>query len=162
MGRPHRDGSRVWLMHKVKAQYHHSRDFLVTGSVPSQRDRLMIFFRNCGEILQREQAVAAAAAEFQEARKRLTSDPGRMHLDEYARLVALFFAPRHRDAVQRYLRKSDTRQQLDARQAATFNNTIATATARTTAITRCRRRRAVRARWARRSRSPVSLTIVRV
>jgi hypothetical protein len=38
----------------------------------------------------------------------------------------------------------------------------ATATARTTAITRCRRRRAVRARWARRSRSPVSLTIVRV
>ena len=46
-------------------------------------------------------------------------------MDEYARLISLFFAPRHRDAVQRCLRKSDTRQQLDARQAATFNNTIA-------------------------------------
>jgi hypothetical protein len=115
----------MWLMHKVKAQYHHSRDFLVTGSVPCQRARLMTFFRNCGEILQRERAASEAAAENQNARKRLTSDEGRLHLDEYARLISLFFAPRHRDAVQRYLRKSDTRQQLDARQAATFNNTIA-------------------------------------
>ena len=53
----------MWLRHKVKAQYHHSRDFLVTGSAPSQRDRLMYFFRNCGEILQRERAASAAAAE---------------------------------------------------------------------------------------------------
>ena len=58
-----RGNKLVWLMHKVKAQYHHSRDFLVTGSVPSQRDRLMYFFRNCGEILQRERAASAAAAE---------------------------------------------------------------------------------------------------
>ena len=66
-----------WLLHKVKTQFHHSRSFHVTGSRAVQRERLMNFFRNCGEIIQREQAVAAAAAEFQEARKRLTSDPGR-------------------------------------------------------------------------------------
>ncbi len=69
-----------WLLHKVKTQYHHSRSFHVTGSRAAQRERLMNFFRNCDEIIQREPAVAAAAAEFQEARKRLTSDPGRMHL----------------------------------------------------------------------------------
>ena len=114
-----------WLLHKVKTQFHHSRSFHVTGSRAAQRERLMNFFRNCGEIIQREQAVAAAAAEFQEARKRLTSDPGRMHLDEYARLVALFFAPRHRQTIDRYLLKSDTRRQVDAKQAATFTNTIA-------------------------------------